>query len=201
MADIVDSRRKDYSVSNRQKYMERERVTIRKAVRRKLSDASIKDLASGKDVDLDMDRSTKEIDINYSTDKGHYETISTGNDKLRVGDKQAMPWRNGGRGREGDLSEDGEANFNFRVTAEEFLDIFFDDLALPFQVKKTLLEADSTNLRRAGFVTDGSPARLSVIRTYKNSLGRTMAERQDYLAQLEKLQPEEEEEKRLELGS
>ncbi len=196
-ADIVDNRRTDKSADNRQKYMEHEKDKIRQGVRKRLQDVGIKDITSGKDIDIDIENDASEgAEIGYSQDKGSYDMVGTGNDEYAVGDTFPMPPGNE-RGREGDPdAPDEEASFNFKLTAEEFINIFFDDLCLPYQFKKMLTEEDSNQMRRAGFVSDGSPARLSVIRTYRNSIGRTLAERNDYLTQLEDT---EDEDKKLEL--
>lgn len=197
MADIVDNRRKDFAADNRAKYMAREQYSLRQAVRNKLKDAKIKDISKGKDIDLvvESSKSTKEIDIGYQSNRGKREQVGTGNDQYTVGQVFDMDDDDGGRPEASD-GEDSEANYNFKVTAQEFMDLFFDDLALPFQVKKMLLETESENFKRAGYVVDGSPSRLSIVRTYRNSIGRTTAERQDYLDQLEE---EEDEDKKIEL--
>jgi len=192
-ADIVDNRKKDYAVDNRQRYIDKENRSIRQAVRKKLKEIGIKELGKGQDVDVTVEKSNREVDLGYDPQSGKREAVGTGNTENAVGDRQRMPSGGEGRGGEGSPdAEDEDAEFTFRMTAEEFMNMFFDELSLPFLVKKMMTEEDSNSFRRAGYVTDGSPSRLSIVKTYKNSLGRSISEKQDYLDQIDATDDEEE---------
>ena len=192
-ADIVDNRRHSVSSENRKRYIAREKLRVARAVRHKLKQIGIKDLQSGKDVDVEVAKDYSEDSISIDVSRGDHTVIGTGNDRYETNDQWDME-EGGGRGTDGSPEDaDEDANFNFRMTAEEFMDIFFDEYSLTYLPKQVQLEhADEVEYRQAGFISDGPPARLSVIRTFKNSLGRIMAETQDYLDQKDKTDDEEE---------
>ncbi|MBS0317743.1 MAG: YeaH/YhbH family protein, partial [Proteobacteria bacterium] len=70
----------------------------------------------------------------------------------------------------------GEDDFVFRITREEFMQYFFDDLALPHLVRTQLLpDAPEWQSRRAGFISEGTPTNLHVVRSMRTALGRRIA--------------------------
>jgi len=83
----------------------------------------------------------------------------------------------GGRGQGSGASEDGEGEdaFRFRLSREEFLDFFFEDMALPDLVKTQLAAIPHHKRVRAGYRTDGTPSNLAVVRTMRESLARRIA--------------------------
>ena len=59
-----------------------------------------------------------------------------GNEEYKVGDEIPKPQGGGvarrqGRGSQGSPDGEGQDEFTFTLTKEEFLDLFFDDLKLP----------------------------------------------------------------------
>lgn len=202
MAHIVDHRGKSASPENRSRYIEKEREKIKRAVRHYVDKTNIKDIADGKDMSIDVSNHELEYNedddaIQFDPETGVQRSIYINNDEFEVGWEKDIDQLQEGPGKEG--SEDGsddEVTFKFYLTAQEFMDLLFEELCLPFFIKKTLEETDSTTFHKAGFVSDGAPARLNVLRTYKNSLARTSAERADYENQLK---DEEDEDKRFEL--
>ena len=68
-----------------------------------------------------------------------------------------------------------EDDFTISISREEFLEYFFEDLELPDMVKKHLNSVVDFKQRRAGFTNAGSPNRLNVVKSYKNSMSRKMA--------------------------
>ena len=89
------------------------------------------------------------------------------------------------------MSGEGEDEFRFRLSREEFLDFFFEDLALPDLVK-TQLDARSPHHRRvrAGYTHDGTPANLAIVRTMRESLARRIAFQGPQAARLRELEAE-----------
>ncbi|MEI9982343.1 MAG: DUF444 family protein [Aliidongia sp.] len=65
--------------------------------------------------------------------------------------------------------------FDFTLTKDEFLDLFFEDLELPDLVKKKLSEASTPELSRAGYSVSGNPANLNLVRTMRNSMARRLS--------------------------
>ena len=70
---------------------------------------------------------------------------------------------------------EGEDEFRFVLSDEEFLDLFLEDLELPDLAKRQVLGVEETQPARAGYRSSGPPATLSVSRTMRNSLSRRAA--------------------------
>jgi uncharacterized sporulation protein YeaH/YhbH (DUF444 family) len=98
---------------------------------------------------------------------GTREMVHPGNQEYLRGDKIERPKGGSGSGRgqgkAGDSGE-GEDDFVFHLSKEEFMQIFFDDLALPRLTRTQLAETPEMKSHRAGFSNSGTPANLSVIR-------------------------------------
>ena len=83
----------------------------------------------------------------------------------------------------------GEDDFVFRITREEFMNYFFDDLALPRLIRTQLLaDAPEWKTRRAGFVSEGNPTSLHVVRSMRVALGRRIAMGGDARVELRRLE-------------
>lgn len=175
MAHFVDRRLnpKDKSLSNRRRFLKRVRSQIKKAVEDAVRERSITDVDRAKDVSVPTD-GVAEHTFRQASDEGRRERVFTGNKSFQTGDKIQKPPSGGGSGagREGSPDGEGEDDFLFALTREEFLDFFFDDLELPDLVKQSLKEITRTHPRRAGYSTTGAPANISVTRTMRNAFGR-----------------------------
>lgn len=193
--DLVDSRNRKRSTGSVRKYIERNKRAITDALKKKIADSGLGDILDGHDVELDVKKggsSTDEPMIGYSSQEGSSDQVLTGNDQYNRGDQYPMP--KGGKGQGGGQDgDDGVDSFKFRMTSKEFLDLVFDSLALPNKLKKVFIEEDSNVMQRSGFTTEGAPSRLSIIRTYRQSLGRTLAEKEQYRIEME---DEEDEDKK-----
>ena len=66
-------------------------------------------------------------------------------------------------------------DFVFTLSKDEFLDVFFEDLKLPNLVKTKLKDMKSPVPQRAGYTTDGPPAKMNRVRTMRRSLARRIA--------------------------
>ena len=97
-----------------------------------------------------------------------------GNKKYIKGDTIARPDEEGGGSGASDGGE-GEDDFRFALSDEEFLDLFLEDLELPDLAKRQVLGVEETQPVRAGYRSSGPPATLSVVRTMRNSLSRRTA--------------------------
>ncbi|WP_254786257.1 YeaH/YhbH family protein, partial [Vibrio cholerae] len=82
----------------------------------------------------------------------------------------------GGSG-EGEASADGEGSddFVFQISKDEYLDILFEDLALPNLKKNQVNKITEWKTHRAGFQTSGVPSNISVVRSLQQSLARRTA--------------------------
>jgi hypothetical protein len=177
MPFFIDRRQnpKDKSLGNRQRFMRRARAQIKEVVDKSISDRSISDAASGETVTIPT-KGIGEPRFRHSSKGGKRDRIFTGNKEFQTGDRIDKPNQGGGgSGKEGADSGDGDDEFQFALTREEFLDLFFEDLSLPDLVKTSLKEVYSFTWKRAGYSTAGSPANLNVLRTMRNAQGRRMA--------------------------
>lgn len=196
--DLVDSRNRNRSNGSVKKYMDRNKKAIREAIKKKIADTGIKDLLDGHDVEVDVKKGgyrVSEPGIVYDNGTGIADGVVTGNTEYERGDEFTIPYGEGSGNQAGN-GEDDVDSFTFRMSSNEFLDYVFDELALPDRIKKIFVEEESNIMQRAGFTTEGAPSRLSILRTYRQALGRTLAETETYRSELE---DEEDEDKRKEL--
>ena len=174
---IVDRRLnpKAKSLGNRQRFLRRAKAEIREAVRDSLKKRKVADVDGGENVRI-RTKSLKEPTFGLGSDSGQRDQVLPGNKEFSPGDVIRKPESGGGgRGQKGSDQGEGEDEFVFSLTREEFLDIFFEDLELPNLVKAKLKNLKSPEPFRAGFMTDGPPAKMNHVRTMRNSLARRIA--------------------------
>ena len=109
---------------------------------------------------------------------GKREMVHPGNQDYVRGDRIERPKGGGGRRRGGGQASDsgeGEDDFVFHLSKEEFMQVFFDDLALPNLARTTLAETPEYKTHRAGFSSDGTPNNLHVVRSMRGAIGRRIA--------------------------
>ncbi|HEX4861305.1 MAG TPA: DUF444 family protein, partial [Rhizomicrobium sp.] len=194
MTHFVDRRLnpKGKSLGNRQRFLRRARNQIREAVQKSLKDSSVADLAKDRKIKIST-RGTKEPRFRLDPKSaGERDFVLPGNKEFSTGDEIKKP-RAGdgaGRGKEASDSGDGEDDFEFTMTQDEILDIFFEDLALPNLVRTTLKETPNKTWRRAGITTAGSPNQINLIRTMRHAQGRRLALRRPKLDDIKALETE-----------
>jgi len=177
LQQVIDRRLsgKNKSIGNRERFLRRFREQIRDTVRRAVAGRSIHDIEQGEDVTLPRRDVYQPV---FEHTGGTRESVHPGNREYVRGDRIAKP-QEGGRGSgSGDASPDGvgEDDFVFRITREEFMQYFFDDLALPDLIRTQLLpDAPEWKSRRAGFISDGTPTNLHVVRSLRVALSRRIA--------------------------
>jgi uncharacterized sporulation protein YeaH/YhbH (DUF444 family) len=109
---------------------------------------------------------------------GTREIVHPGNQEYVKGDRIERPQGGGGRGSgRGQASDQGEGedDFVFHLSKEEFMQVFFDDLALPNLARTQLAETPEWKSHRAGFTSDGTPNNLHVVRSMRGAIGRRIA--------------------------
>jgi len=102
--------------------------------------------------------------------------VHPGNKDFVRGDRIERP--KGGQGGGGGQASDsggGEDDFVFHLSKEEFMQVFFDDLALPNLIRTTLADTPEYKTHRAGFSSDGTPNNLHVVRSMRGAIGRRIA--------------------------
>ena len=175
---VIDRRLsgKNKSIGNRERFLRRYRDQIREAVRKAVGDRGIRDIEEGADINLPK-RDVSEPTFHHAPG-GSRELVHPGNQEYIRGDKIERPEGGGGSGSGSGASPDGqgEDDFTFRITREEFMNYFFDDLALPRLIRTQLLaDVPEWKLRRAGFVSEGNPTSLHVVRSMRVGLARRIA--------------------------
>ncbi|HEX4327054.1 MAG TPA: YeaH/YhbH family protein [Burkholderiales bacterium] len=193
LQQIIDRRLsgKNKSIGNRERFLKRYRGQIREAVRRAVSGRDIRDINQGENVTVPK-RDVSEPVFSHGTG-GSREYVVPGNQDFARGDRIARPQGGGGGGSgDGEASPDGEGedDFVFTLSREEFMQYFFEDLALPHLIKTQLAETPEWKSRRAGFTGDGTPNNIHVVRSMRGALGRRIAlggERRRQLRALEAL--------------
>lgn len=172
--NILDRRREGgKSLANRQRFIRRARALVRRAVREASAKRSIKDVEKGGDIVVPAD-GVREPVLRKGSQGGSREYVLPGNKKYIQGDTIARPEEEGGGSGASDSGE-GEDDFRFALSDEEFLDLFLEDLELPDLAKRQVLGVEETQPARAGYRSSGPPATLSVSRTMRNSLSRRAA--------------------------
>lgn len=175
------------SLANRQRFIRRARSMIKKSVHEASGGRSIKDGDAGGELVLPA-QGVREPSFHRSSSGGIRDHLLPGNKEYVVGDEFPRPEGGGGSGgSEGSPDGEGEDEFRFALSREEFVDLFLDDLELPDLVKRRVVNAEAVTYHRAGYSVSGSPTNLALLRTVRNSLSRRIAlhrPKPDELAQL-----------------
>jgi len=177
MPRLVDRRLnpKGKSLGNRQRFMRRARAQIKEAVNKAIQNRGITDPTAGEKISIPS-KGIREPRFRHATDKGKRDRLLPGNKDFVPGDLISKPQGGGaGKSKKASDSGEGEDDFTFSLTAEEFLSLFFEDLELPDLVKTSLKEVISFKPLRAGFSTSGTTTNINVVRTMCNSFGRRLA--------------------------
>lgn len=178
LSHFIDRRKnpKGKSLGNRQRFLKRARAQIKDAVNKSLRDRSLKEIDKGEKISIPS-KSTDEPRFRIDPETGAREAVHTGNKEFAEGDRIKKPPKGAGKGQGKQASTDGDSedSFQFTLTQDEFLDIFFEDLELPNLVKRSLKEIKSTASRRAGITVAGTPNNLNLVRTMRNAHGRRLA--------------------------
>ena len=175
--NILDRRLnpKSKSLGNRQRFMRRSKASIKEAIRETVKKRKIAEVEGGEKIKI-RTKHLREPSFGFGRNVGRRDYILPGNESYRPGDEIPKPEGGaGGSGQDGSPDGEGEDEFVFMLSQEEFMDIFFEDLQLPNLVKAKLKSMRSPTPVRAGFSVDGPPARLNQIRTMRNSLARRIA--------------------------
>lgn len=188
---IVDRRNdaRNKSTVNRQRFLRRFKGQIRDAVRQAIGRRNVRDIDAGEEVHI-TGKDISEPQFRQGR-PGVWRRVNAGNDRFVVGDEVERPSGSSGGGG-GQASNEGESldDFVFTLTREEFLDIFFDDLALPNLVKTQLAQIKEYQSRRAGYTQTGTPANISIRRSMRGAAGRRIAHGTPLRQRLEVLQQE-----------
>ncbi len=190
----IDRRKagKGKSTSNRQKLLKRVRSYIKSSIPQNIGAGGVTGTnAAGSSPVKVAAEALDEPFFCYAKD-GEEVAIVIGNDQYDRGDEIEFPESGEGEGEgegEGGQGNGGEDDFIVNVARSEFLDMFFEDCELHLTHEKFTDKLDN-KFERAGFSTTGSPAQLSIIRSFKQSLARRWALMKPYTEELEELKKE-----------
>ena len=191
--NIVDRRLnpKGKSLGNRQRFLTRARAEVKGAVQEATRKRKVGDLEGAEKISIPT-KGITEPNFRYARGTGRREIVVPGNREFITGDKIPRPPNGEGDGGRGNASPDGEGEdaFEFVLSKDEFLDLFFDDLELPDLVGKQLKDATSMKLTRAGYTVSGTPSNLNVGRTMRNSMARRISLNRPRRADIEALERE-----------
>lgn len=187
MSQLIDRRQNagKKSTVNRQRFLRRYKNQIKRAVSDAVGKRSITEIDQGEQITIPA----KDISepMFRRGQGGHIERVLPGNDNFIAGDRIKRPSGSSGGGGDSSSASDsgeGEDNFVFELSREEFLDLYFEDLELPDLVKKELAQISTFKTVRAGVTTSGIPNNINVLRSMKQATGRRVALASPYKKQL-----------------
>lgn len=189
---ILDRRfdSKHKSSVNRGRFIKRFKGQIRKAVSEAIGQRGVRDLDNAEKVGI-PGKDIEEPQFGHGRG-GSWETINPGNDRFDRGDQVDRPQGGAAGSGAGKAGNEGNSldDFVFTLTRDEFLDIFFDELALPNLVKRQLARIDQYRRIRAGYTQSGVPANINLGRTMRGAAGRRIAVGAPYASRLRALELE-----------
>lgn len=178
MANFIDRRlnAKGKSTVNRQRFLNRYKHQIKKAVSDAVTRRSVTDVDKGEQISIP----TRDISepMFHQGRGGVRERIHPGNDQFTRGDKIERPPQGGGQGSgQGEASDSGEGqdDFVFQISKDEYLELLFEDLELPNLQKNRLNKLVEYQTYRAGYTTDGVPTNMNIVRSLRSSQARRIA--------------------------
>ncbi len=177
LQQIIDRREagKNKSIGNRERFLRRNKTHIQDAVRRAVQDRGIRDLA--RDEDIRIPRKDLNEPLFQHGPGGVRDVVHTGNQEHVTGDRLPRPrgGQGGGHGSQASDSGEGEDDFVFTLSKDEFMQIFFEDLALPHLMRTQLADTPEYKTHRAGYSTGGTPNNLDIVRSLRGAHGRRLA--------------------------
>lgn len=173
---IIDRRLsgKNKSIGNRERFLRRYKEQIGDAVRKAVSGRGIRDMEQAENITIPK----KDINepIFHHGQGGIRDTVHPGNKDYVRGDRIARPKGGaGGSGSQASDSGEGEDDFTFTLSKEEFMQIFFEDLALPHLLRTQIGDSPEWKSHRAGYSHDGTPNNLHIVRSMRGALARRIA--------------------------
>ena len=191
MTQVIDRRLngKNKSAVNRQRFIRRFKAQIKRAVTDAVSGRSIVDIDNGEKVNIPAKDMSEPVFRHGAGGRG--EAVHPGNTDFVTGDRvQRPPGGGGGQGGKAGNSGEGEDDFAFQLSREEFLELFFEDVALPDLVKTQLAKLTEFKSVRAGYTSDGVPTNINVVRSLRGALARRIALRGPHMKRLHEVNAE-----------
>ncbi len=190
--DIIDRRPNPHgkNLENRRRVLVRAREAVQRAARDAVASGKLREVGQERSISIPSD-ALHEPSLHRVFSSGVRDVVLSGNKVFSPGDRlqrsSSAKGKGSGAGEAGE-GGGGEDGFRFVLSRDEFLDAFFDDLALPDLVKRQISSTDSTSVSRVGLSSDGSPSQLDLGRTMRHSMARRIGLRRpkpDVVAELE----------------
>jgi uncharacterized sporulation protein YeaH/YhbH (DUF444 family) len=160
------------SLPNRQRFIRLAKAAIKDAVSRSIRERALGDVESKEVVSIPMKR-IAEPRLRHSSQGGDRDQVLPGNKEFVRGDTLPKPKSGeGDKGSKGSPDGEGEDEFRFTISAEEYLNALFEELELPDLAKAQLKDTSVVRYQRAGHSSSGSPTNLNLVRTLRHSLAR-----------------------------
>ena len=178
MSTIIDRRSSGTrSTANQDRLQRRVRARLKVAVEKMARSGSIEDLANADQPISIPTRDLHEPSFRRDLSDASWERVLPGNKEYQRGDEISKPEGGGGSGKSREGSPDGLGDDEVAIvlSADEFLDLLFDGLALPNLRKTAQGDIQADQWRRAGFIKDGSPSRMHIGRTMRAARARRLA--------------------------
>jgi uncharacterized sporulation protein YeaH/YhbH (DUF444 family) len=193
MANFIDRRlnAKNKSTVNRQRFIRRYKNQIKEAVADAVNKRSVTDVTSGENITI----TKKDLSepIFHQGNGGIKDRVHPGNDQFSSGDRISRPPQQQGQGGgPGDAGNSGEGNddFVFSISKDEYLNLLFEDLELPNLEKNQLDKLIDFKTVRTGYCADGVPSNIDIVKSLQGSIARRIAMTADKRRQLKILEAE-----------
>jgi hypothetical protein len=160
------------SLPNRQRFIRLAKETIKEAVVRSIRERALGEVGGKEVVSIPMKR-IAEPRLHHAGQGGDRDRVFPGNKEFVQGDTLPKPKSGAGeKGSEGAPDGEGEDDFRFTISAEEYLNVLFEELELPDLAKTQLKDDNTLRFHRAGHSSSGAPSNLNLVRTMRRSLAR-----------------------------
>lgn len=191
MANFIDRRlnSKNKSTVNRQRFLRRYKTQIKKSVSDAVTQRGVTDIDSGESITIPK----KDLGepVFHQGKGGVNDTVHPGNDQFTTGDRIERPQQGQGQGSgQGEASDSGEGDddFVFSISKEEYLDLLFEDLALPNLEKSQLSKIVEYKTIRNGYCAEGVPSNIDIVKSLQGSIARRIAMTSSKRKQLKELE-------------
>jgi uncharacterized sporulation protein YeaH/YhbH (DUF444 family) len=182
------------SLPNRQLFIRRIREFIKKSRPQNIGTGSVGKTSSQQSNPVKVAaEALEEPRFVYHPNTGDNVWIINGNPKFMRGDEIDLDQQGSGgqgTGKGAGSGGSGEDDFVINIAADEFFDLFFEDCELPNLTNEKETDKLENDRSHAGFTPNGIPAQLSVVRTFKQALGRRRALAGPYRDELAQLNEE-----------
>jgi len=178
MANFIDRRLngKNKSMVNRQRFLRRYKSQIKKSLSDAINQRGVTDVSSGENITIPKKDLSEPFF--HQGEGGNRNRVLPGNDQFTTGDHLPRPKSQQGQGGgEGEASDSGEGNddFVFSISKDEYLNLLFEDLELPNLEKKQLDKLIEYKTVRTGYCADGVPANIDIVKSLQGSIARRIA--------------------------